>query len=85
MFVSLEKKKTVVDSCIIRQGFCVDKHGNLLVCERENGIQQLTLERTSIRKINTDPKLQFPAGVASMSDDRIVITDWVAKEVTFLK
>ena len=67
-------------------GLCIDKYGNLLVCDVNNHrIQQFTLEGTFTGKTSANVKLQLPWGVATMPDDRVLISDFTAKEVYILK
>mgnify|MGYP000081982469 CR=1 FL=1 len=63
-------------------GLCVDKYGNLLVCDPINGrIQQFSLEGTFIGKISAEVAINIPWGVAAMPDDRILISECLKKEV----
>ena len=65
---------------------CVDKYGNLLVCDSRNGrIQQFSLEGNFTGKTSTKVNLTVPWGVTTMSDDRILITEHHGKEVKILK
>ena len=65
---------------------CVDKYGNLLVCDSRNGrIQQFSLEGNFTGKTSTKVNLTVPWGVTTMLDDRILITEHHGKEVTILK
>ena len=65
---------------------CVDKYGNLLVCDSRNGrIQQYSLEGTFTGKTSTKVNLTVPWGVTTMPDDRILITEHHGKEVKILK
>ena len=67
-------------------GLCIDKYGNVLVCDARNyRIQQFTLEGTFTGKTSTNLKLQCPWGIATMPDDRVFISDHTAKEVYILK
>ena len=67
-------------------GVCIDKYGNVLVCDGWNDrIQQFTLEGTFTGKTSANVKLQWPWGVATMPDDRVLISDYNAKEVYILK
>ena len=67
-------------------GLCIDKYGNVLVCDRRNHrIQQFTLEGTFTGKTSTNLKLQCPWGVATMPDDQVLISDSYAREVYILK
>ena len=67
-------------------GLCIDKYGNVLVVDRWNHrIQQFTLEGTFTGKTCANLKLQRPWGVATMPDDRVLISDNGAKEVYILK
>ena len=64
---------------------CVDKYGNLLVCDSRNGrIQQFSLEGTFTGKTSTKVNLTVPWGVTTMPDDRILITEHHGKEVKIL-
>ena len=65
---------------------CVDKYGNLLVCDSRNGrIQQFSLEGNFTGKTSTKVNLTVPWGVATMPDNRILITEHHGKEVKILK
>ena len=65
---------------------CVDKYGNLLVCDSRNGrIQQFSLEGNFTGKTSTKVNLTVPWGVTTMPDDRILITEHHGKEVKILK
>ena len=67
-------------------GLCVDKYGNLLVCDPGNGrIQQFSLEGTFIGKTSAKVTLSQPWGVAAMPDDRILISDYNEREVQILR
>ena len=67
-------------------GLCVDKYGNLLVCDPGNGrIQQFSLEGTFIGKTSAKVTLSQPWGVAAMLDDRILISDYNEREVQILR
>ena len=67
-------------------GLCVDKYGNLLVCDPINGrIQQFSLEGTFIGKISAKVAINIPWGVATMPDDRILISESRKKEVKILR
>ena len=67
-------------------GLCIDKYGNVLVCDSMNHrIQQFTLEGTFTGKTSANLELQWPWGVATMPDGRVLISDWLAKEVYILK
>ena len=67
-------------------GLCVDKYGNLLVCDPGNGrIQQFSLEGTFISKTSAKVTLSHPWGVAAMPDDRILISDYNEREVQILR
>ena len=66
-------------------GSCVDKYGNLLVCNSGNGfIQQFTLEGTFTGKTSAKVNPKAPLGVATMPNDRILITEGLQKEVKIL-
>ena len=63
-------------------GLCVDKYGNLLVCDPINGrIQQFSLEGTFTGKTSAKVTLRGPWGVATMLYDRILISEYHKKEV----
>ena len=63
-------------------GLCVDKYGNLFVCDPGNGrIQQFSLEGTFTGKTSAKVTLRGPWGVATMLDDRILISEYHKKEV----
>ena len=62
-------------------GLCVDKYGNLLVCDPGNGrIQQFSLEGTFTGK-SAKVTLEGPWGVATMPDDGILISEYHKEEV----
>ena len=63
-------------------GLCVDKYDNLLVSDKLNGrIQQFTVEGTFTGKTSNNLKLEWPWGITTMPDDRILIADFEAKVV----
>ena len=65
-------------------GVCVDQHGNILVGDRESGhIQQFTIEGRFTGKTVT--KLNWPWGMATMPDGRILVCDFSAGKVLLLK
>ena len=67
-------------------GLCVDKYGNLLVCDAINGrIQQFSLEGTFIGKTSAKVTPSQPWSVAAMLDDRILISDYNEREVQILR
>ena len=67
-------------------GLCVDKYGNLLVCDPINGrIQQFSLEGTFIGKTSAKVTPNQPWSVAAMLDDRILISDYNEREVQILR
>ena len=67
-------------------GLCIDKYGNLLVCDPGNGrIQQFSLEGTFTGKTSAKVTLRGPCGVVTMPDDRILISEFHKKEVTLLR
>ena len=67
-------------------GLCIDKCSNLLVCDSwNNRIEQFTLEGTFTGKTSSNAKLQSPSFVATMPDDRVLISDYDAKEVYILQ
>ena len=66
-------------------GLCIDKYGNVLVCDGwNNRIQQFSLEGAFTGKTSANVKLQCPWGVATMPDDRVLISDYYGKEVYIL-
>ena len=67
-------------------GLCVDKYGNLLVCDIGNErIQQFSSEGTFTGKTSSKVNPMLPCSVATMPDDRILISDFREKEVKILK
>ena len=67
-------------------GLCVDKHNNVFLCdERNNRVQQFTLEGTFTGKASSNIQFGRPWSVTPMLDDRIVVTDYREKEVYILK
>ena len=65
-------------------GVCVDQHGNILVSDKDSGhVQQFTIEGHFTGKTVT--KLTWPWGMATMPDGRILVCDFSAKKVIFLK
>ena len=65
-------------------GVCVDQHGNILVSDRESGyVQRFTIEGRFTGKTVT--KLNWPWGMATMPDGRILVCDHSAKKILFLK
>jgi len=65
-------------------GLCVDKHGNILVSDRDSKhVQQFSIEGHFTGK--TVAKLQLPWGIATMPDGRILTSDYTAKKVFILK
>ena len=65
-------------------GVCVDQHGNILVSDKDSGhVQQFTIEGHFIGK--TVAKLKWPWGMATMPDGRILVCDFSAGKVIFLK
>ncbi|XP_078377011.1 E3 ubiquitin-protein ligase TRIM45-like [Oculina patagonica] len=63
-------------------GLCIDKYDNLLVCDKLNGrIQQFTVEGTFTGKSTINLKLEWPWGITTMPDDRILIADYNGKQV----
>ncbi|XP_066014748.1 E3 ubiquitin-protein ligase TRIM71-like [Pocillopora verrucosa] len=67
-------------------GLCVDKYGNLLVCDLANGrIQQFSLEGTFTGETSAKVNPMLPWGVATMPDDGILISDYHKKEVKILR
>ena len=67
-------------------GLCVDKYGNLLVCEMENEhILQFSSEGTFTGKTSSKVNPMLPYRVATMPDDRILISDFRENEVKILK
>ena len=67
-------------------GLCVDKHNNVLICYGENNrVQQFTLEGAFTGKTSSNIQFGLPLSVTPMLDDRIVVTDFIKKEVYILK
>ena len=67
-------------------GLCVDKHNNVFLCDwGNNRVQQFTLEGTFTGKTSSNIQFGWPRSVTPMLDDRIVVTDFVKKEVYILK
>ncbi|XP_066030611.1 E3 ubiquitin-protein ligase TRIM71-like [Pocillopora verrucosa] len=67
-------------------GLCVDKYGNLLVCEMANEhILQFSSEGTFTGKTSSKVNPMLPYRVATMPDDRILISDFRENEVKILK
>ena len=67
-------------------GLCVDNYGNLLVCDMENEhILQFSLEGTFTGKTSSKVNPMLPYRVATMPDDRILISDFRENEVKILK
>ena len=65
-------------------GVCVDQHGNILVSDIDSGhVQQFTIEGRFTGKTVT--KLTGPWGMATMTDGRILVCDFSAGKVIFLK
>ena len=65
-------------------GVCVDQHGNICVSDKESGhLQQFTVEGHFTGK--TVKKLTWPWGMATMPDGRILVCDYTAGKVLFLK
>ena len=65
-------------------GVCVDQHGNIFVSDGDSGhVQQFTLEGRFTGKTVT--KLTGPWGMATMTDGRILVCDYKAGKVLFLK
>ena len=65
-------------------GLCVDQHGNILVSDKESGhVQQFTIEGHFTGK--TIEKLTFPWGIVTMPDGRILVCEYNAGKVLFLK
>ena len=75
------------DGQLIRPfGLCVDKYGNLLVCEVGNKrIQQFSSEGTFTGKTSSKVNPMSPCSVVTMPDDRILISYLREKEVKILK
>ena len=62
----------------------VDIHGNILVGDKDCGhVQQFTIEGRFTGRAVT--KLNWPSGIAQMPDGRILISDFEAGKVFFLK
>ena len=69
---------------VMPYGVCVDQHGNILVSDRDSAhIQQFTIEGRFSGKTVT--KLNWPWGMATMPDGRILVCDFSAGKVLFLK
>ena len=67
-------------------GLCVDKHNNVFLCDwGNNRVQQFTLEGTFTGKTSSNNQFGSPLSVTPMLDDRIVVTDYIKKEVYILK
>ena len=67
-------------------GLCVDKHNNVFLCDRGNNqVQQFTLKGTFTGKTSSNIQFGRPGRVTPMLDDRIVVTDFIKKEVYILK
>ena len=67
-------------------GLCVDKYGNLLVCDMGNEhILQFSSEGTFTAKTSSKVNPMLPYRVATMPDDRILISDFRENEVKILK
>ena len=67
-------------------GLCVDKYGNLLVCDMGNEhILQFSSEGTFTGKTSSKVNPMLPYRVATMPDDRILISDFRENEVKILK
>ena len=69
-------------------GLCIEKcgdHHNILVCDRSNKrIVQFSVEGSFSGKTVTELQLS-PLGIATRSDGRILVTDYNARKVYFLK
>ena len=62
----------------------IDTHGNILVGDKDCGhVQQFTIEGRFTGRAVT--KLNWPSGIAQMPDGRILISDFEAGKVLFLK
>ena len=69
---------------IMPWALCVDKHGNILVSDKEIGhVKQFTIEGRFTGK--TVSKLAGPFGVATLPDGRILISESGARKLVFLK
>ena len=67
-------------------GLCVDKYDNLLVCDLGNGrIQQFSLEGTFTGETRAKVTHSEPWGIATMPDDRILISEYRKKELKILR
>ena len=74
------------EQLILPNRSCVDKYGNLLVCDTINGrIQQFSLEGTFSGETSAKVNPMLPWGVTTMPDDWILIADFYEKEVKILK
>ena len=80
------KKGNGDERLILPSRFCVDKYGNLLVCDpRNRRIQQFSLEGNFSGETSAKVNLMLPVCVTTMPDDRILISDFYEKEVKILK
>ena len=80
------KKGNGDERLILPSRFCVDKYGNLLVCDpRNRRIQQFSLEGNFSGETSAKVNLMLPVCVTTMPDDRILIADCYEKEVKILK
>ena len=66
-------------------GLCVDRGGELLVCDQFNGrVQQFTLDGRFTRKCALG-SLRTPWGITTTEDGRILVTDYMARKIHILK
>ena len=64
---------------------CVDKYGNLLVCDHTGGqVKQFTVDGSFTGKTVTKVKVK-PCGITTTPDGRILITDLNAKKIYIIK
>ena len=65
-------------------GLCIDRHGNILVCDYERGVvQQFSIEGRFTGK--SVAKLQSPRGIAVMPDGRFLVSDYKGHKVFIMK
>ena len=67
-------------------GLCVDKYGNLLVCDSYAGgqIKQFTVDGSFTGKTVADVKLK-PLGIRTTPDGRILMTDPITKKIYIIE
>ena len=76
------RRKGCDDGCFNKpSAMCVDRFGNVLVCDTKNGrVQQLSLDGRFTGK-SSGTVLLSPAGIAAVPDDRILVTDVEANKL----